>query len=76
MRGGKQGRQPRNSDAAIQACLTLKVLFGMPLRQAADFVESLLKLVNLDWRPWTSARYVGVRKRYRLPSRIRAQRAR
>ncbi len=46
---GKRGRQPRYSDAAIQACLTLKVLFGMPLRQATGFVESLLKLVGLDW---------------------------
>ncbi len=46
---GKRGRQPRYSDAAIQACLTLKVLFGMPLRQTTGFVESLLKLVELDW---------------------------
>ena len=46
---GKRGRQPRYSDAAIQACLTLKVLFGMPLRQTTGFVESLLKLVDLDW---------------------------
>jgi hypothetical protein len=46
---GKRGRQPRYSDAAIQACLTLKVLFEMPLRQATGFVESLLKLVDLDW---------------------------
>ena len=34
---------------AIQACLTLKVLFGLPLRQTTGFVESLLKLVGLDW---------------------------
>jgi len=47
---GKRGRQPRYSNAAIQACLTLKVLFGMPLRQATGFVESLLKLVDLDWQ--------------------------
>jgi hypothetical protein len=46
---GTQRRQPHNSDAAIQACLTLKVLFGMPSRQTTGFVESLLKLVNLDW---------------------------
>jgi len=46
---GKRGRQPRHSDAAIQACLTIKVLFGLPPRQAAGFVESLLKLVDLDW---------------------------
>ena len=30
---GKRGRQPDYSDAAIQACLTMKVLFGMALRQ-------------------------------------------
>ena len=48
-RGGKRGRQQRFSDAAIQACLTLKVLFGMPLRQTTGFVQSLLRLVDLDW---------------------------
>lgn len=46
---GKRGRQPRYTDAAIQACLTIKILFGLPLRQATGFVESLLKLVDLDW---------------------------
>ena len=46
---GKRGRQPRYSDAAIQACFTLEVLFRMPLRQATGFMESLLKLVCLDW---------------------------
>ena len=46
---GRRGRQQAYSDAAIQACLTLKVLFGLPLRQTAGFVESLLKLVGLDW---------------------------
>jgi hypothetical protein len=44
---GKHGRQQRFSDAAIQTCLTLKVIFGMPLRQTAGFVESLLRLVGL-----------------------------
>lgn len=28
----------------------MKVLFGMPLRQTTGFVESLLRLVGLDWR--------------------------
>ena len=46
---GKRGRQPSYSDAAIQTCLTLKVLFGMALRQATGFVESLLCLMGLDW---------------------------
>lgn len=46
---GKRGRQCQFSDAAIQTCLTIKVLFGLPLRQTTGFVESLLKLVGLDW---------------------------
>ena len=45
---GRRGRQQAYSDAAIQACLTLKVLFGLPLRQTTGFVESLLELVGLD----------------------------
>ena len=46
---GKRGRQPDYSDAAIQTCLTMKVLFGMALRQTTGFVESLLGLIDLDW---------------------------
>ena len=46
---GRRGRQQTYSDAAIQACLTLKVLFGLPLRQTTGFMESLMKLVGLDW---------------------------
>lgn len=46
---GKRGRQPDYSDAAIQTCLTMKVLFGMALRQTTGFVESLLHLIDLDW---------------------------
>ena len=47
---GKRGRQPDFSDAAIQICLTMKVLFGMPLRQTTGFVESLERLADLDWK--------------------------
>ena len=46
---GKRGRQRQFSDAAIQTCLTMKVLFGLPLRPTTGFVESLLKMVGLDW---------------------------
>ncbi len=46
---GKRGRQPVYTDAAVQTCLTMKVLFGMALRQTTGFVESLLRLVGLDW---------------------------
>ncbi|MBZ4690606.1 MAG: family transposase [Cereibacter sp.] len=46
---GRRGRQQTYSDTAIQTCLTMKVLFGMALRQTTGFVESLLRLVGLDW---------------------------
>ena len=46
---GKRGGQALYSDAAIQACLTIKVLFGLPLRQTTGFVASLLELAGLDW---------------------------
>lgn len=44
---GKRGRQPDYSDAAIQTCLTMKVLCGMALRQTTGFVESGVN--PLDW---------------------------
>lgn len=46
---GKRGRQHSFSDAAIQTCLTIKVLLDLPLRQTTGFVESLLQLAGLDW---------------------------
>jgi len=46
---GKRGRRLTYSDAAIQTCLTMKVLFGMALRQTTGLVESLLQLSGLDW---------------------------
>ncbi len=58
----RRGRQQSYSDAAIQTCLSMKVLFGMALRQIepwerhwsekpwrGGFVESLLRLAGLDW---------------------------
>ena len=46
---GKRGRSATFTDAAIQACLTLKALFGLPLRQTTGLVASLLQLAGLDW---------------------------
>jgi hypothetical protein len=37
------------SDAEIQFCLTIKVLFKLPLRQTTGMVASLLKMAGLDW---------------------------
>ena len=42
-------RPPVFSDAAIQFCLSIKVLYKLPLRQPAGMVASLLKLAGLDW---------------------------
>ena len=48
-RDGRPGRPPVFSDAAIQFCLSIKVLFKLPLRQTAGMVASLLRLAGLDW---------------------------
>ena len=47
-RTGKRGHPETFSDQAIQACLTLKVLFGLPLRQTVGLVASLIKMAGLD----------------------------
>jgi hypothetical protein len=46
---GKRGRPETFSDAAIQTCLTLKVLFGLPLRHMVGMIESLIQMAGLDW---------------------------
>ena len=46
---GKRGRSATFTDAAIQTCLALKALFGLPLRQTTGLVASLLELAGLDW---------------------------
>jgi hypothetical protein len=46
---GSPGRPAVFSNAAIQFCLTIKVLFKLPFRQTTGMVAGLLKLVNLDW---------------------------
>lgn len=48
-RGGKRGHPETFSDSAIQACLTLKVLFSLPLRQTVGLVASLIEMAGLDW---------------------------
>ena len=48
-RCGKRGRPETFSDAAIQFCLSVKVLFDLPLRQTSGMLTSLLKMAELDW---------------------------
>jgi len=45
----RPGRPAVFSDAAIQFCLTIKVLFKLPLRQTTGMVASLLRMANLAW---------------------------
>ncbi len=45
-RSDRRGRQQAYSDAAIQACLTFKVMFSLPLRQTTGFEESMFELVG------------------------------
>src|SRR4028119_190928 len=47
----RPGRPEIFSDAAIQFCLSIKVLFGLALRQTIGMVGSLLKLAGLEGWP-------------------------
>jgi hypothetical protein len=44
----RKGRQPKYSDACIEMCLCIKVLFKLGFRQTQGFIESLLSLGNYD----------------------------
>lgn len=46
---GGCGRRQTYSDTAIQNCLTMKVLFGMDLRQTTGSIESMLSLIGPSW---------------------------
>jgi hypothetical protein len=46
---GSPGRPAVFSDASIQFCLTIKVLFKLPARQTTGMVASLLKMADLGW---------------------------
>lgn len=39
---GRRGAQPVYGNAAIRACLPIRQLLGLPLRQATGFMASLL----------------------------------
>jgi len=47
-KSGKCGASNTYSDLAIQACLCVKVVFRLPLRQTQGFVQSLLRLLGLN----------------------------
>ncbi len=45
---GMRGAQRKFSDHAIETALTLRLVFGLPLRQAEGFLRSVLFLMNVD----------------------------
>jgi hypothetical protein len=45
---GRRGAQRKFSDHAIETALTLRLVFGLPLRQAEGFLRSVLSLMNVD----------------------------
>ncbi len=45
---GKPGASNTYSEPAIAACLSIKIVFALPLRQAQGFVQSVLQLLGLD----------------------------
>ncbi len=47
-KNGRRGGQRRYSNLAILTALTLRVVFGLPLRQTEGFLDSLLSLMGLD----------------------------
>ena len=47
-KNGLRGGQRRYSNLAIRTALTLRVVFGHPLRQTEGFLDSLLRLMSRD----------------------------
>ena len=45
---GRRGGQPRYSNLAIVTAKTLRMVFHLPLRQSEGFLDSLLRLMELD----------------------------
>jgi len=50
-KNGRRGDQPRYSNLAIVTALTLRMVFRLPLRQTEGFLDSLLRLMDLDVKP-------------------------
>lgn len=44
----KRGRQPLYSDLAIQTCLTMRLIYSLPLRQTEGFMNSIFSIMEID----------------------------
>ena len=49
-KNGLRGGQRRYSNLAVRTALTLRVVFSLPLRQTEGFLDSLLRLMGLNFK--------------------------
>jgi hypothetical protein len=70
---GERGRPELYSDLAIECCLTLKMVFHLPLRASEGFVSSLLELLNLPLKAPNYSLLSLRQKNLTLPSLKREQ---
>ena len=56
---GKPGGRRTYADIAIEAALTIRMVFHLPLRQTAGFLRSLADLLELDSRFLITRRCLG-----------------
>ena len=71
---GRCGHPAVFSDAAIQFCLTIKVLFKLPLRQTTGMVAGLPRMADLDWARAGSYDPVSAAKEPGCPDPVSARR--
>ena len=45
---GKRGAQPKFSELAIETALSLRLVFGQPLRQTEGLIESIFEMMDQD----------------------------
>ena len=68
-RSGRRGGQRRYSDLAIEAAMTLRLLYHLPLRQAEGFLHALFGMMRLDL---SAPDYTTLSRRSQhLPRRLR-----
>lgn len=44
----KRGGQRKSSDLVIETAITLRLVFGLPLRQTEGFLKSLFQMMAID----------------------------
>ena len=72
---GRRGRQQVYSDAAVQTCLSMKVLFGMALRQTTGFVTGMrISVPMFGWVLQNPVYAASIRDRGTGSTKVRAGR--